>query len=220
MPSGSRRALAGMPVGVPRGVYGKMNDTMSNAESSPPPENQKRHPNAAFQTFATVIVIGVGASVLCVLFLAPHVEPAREEIRYSQVRHDCRQLTSELQAQPPLDRLQGRKEVQRLDDQTVVVELAQLDTWGTPYRVVLHGPEYQVVRVFSCGQDQASQSAGLDFDDMSLDLAETYLDRVRQQRRRQWFTTLAGWLATWAFISWGWMVRNRRGSSLDTPPKP
>ncbi len=187
------------------------NGTMSNVEPAPSSEKRQRHPNAAFQTFATVIVIGIGSLVLCVLFLAPHVEPAREEIRYSQARYDCRQLTSELQAESPLVRIGGRKEVQRLDGQTVVIELAKTDTWDTPYRVVLNGPEYQVVRVFSCGQDQVSLSAGLDFDDMSLDLAETYLDRVRHQRRQQWFITLAAWLTTWAFFGWLWMVRDRRG---------
>ncbi len=173
---------------------------MSNAEPPPPTEKRHRHPNAGFQTFATVVVIGIGSLVPAVLFLAPNVDQGRDEARYSQVRHDCRQLTSELQAESPLDRLGGRKEVQRLDDQTVVVELAKVDTWGTPYRVVFKGPEYQVVRVFSCGLDQASQSAGLDFDDMSIDMAETYLDRVRRQQKRQWFITLAGWLATWAFF--------------------
>ncbi len=191
---------------------------MSNAKPAPPPEKQPRHPNAGFQTFATVVVIGIGALVLSVFFLAPSIEQSRNEARYSQVRHDCLQLTSELQAEPPLDRLNGRKVVERLDAQTVVVELAKIDTWDTPYRVVLHGPEYQVVRVFSCGLDQASHSAGLDFDDMSLDLAETYLDRVRQHRRWQWIITLAGWLATWAFFGWGWMIRDRRGRSHEARP--
>ena len=204
---------------MPRVKYlAKRSVTMSNAEPAPPPEKQPRHPNAGFQAFATVVVLGIGSLVLSVLFLAPSVEESRDEYRYSQVRHDCRQLTSELQAQPPLDRLGGRKEVQRLDDQTVVVELAKLDTWGTPYRVVLYGPEYQVVRVFSCGLDQSSHSAGLDYDDMSLDLAETYLDRVPHHRKRQWFITLAGWLATWAFFSWGWMIRDRRGRSHEARP--
>ncbi len=185
---------------------------MSKAESPTPRVMQNRHPNAAFRTFATVIVIGIGTFVPSALFLAPNLEQDRTEARYCQDRHVCRQLTLELQEQSPLDRVRGRQTVQRLDELTTVVELENIDTWGTPYRAVFKGADFQIVRVFSCGVDQVSTSAGLDFDDMSQGLAETYLDRAHQQRQRQWLIALAAWIATWALFSGGALAYERSGT--------
>lgn len=191
---------------------------MLNDELPSPDREPRPHPNAGFQKFATVVVIGIGTLVPSVLFLAPTIEEGRAEARYMMDRVQCRKLTLALQAQPSQARLVGRKTVRQLDDQSIVVELVEDDHWGTPYQAVLKGPEHRVIRVFGCGIDQASESAGLDFDDMSLDLKETYLDRVRHQRRRQWLITLAVWLVSWSIFSGFRLSHDRRRVSLETRP--
>ena len=193
---------------------------MSHAESpSSRTEDESHPPGAGCRAVATVLVIGIGTLPVFML-LAPNIEEARTEARYRHDQHICRQLTSDLLAVQPMDRAQGKHVVQHLADQSLVVDLAQIDTWGTPYRAVLKGPEQQVVRVFSCGVDQVSHSAGLDFDDMSPDLAETYLDRVRQQRRRQWIIAFVVWFATGALIRWRLIVRHRYGNALGEVGQP
>jgi len=120
-----------------------------------------------------------------VLLLAPNVEEGRTEARYRQARADCVRLTEELQGRSPQE--WGTLSPER------VVTLDKNDPFGQPYLAQIDPNSSLLVRVFSRGPDGESNSAGLDPDDMSLDLPWTQLDQIRQRRRIEWWTAFGSW---------------------------
>ena len=113
--------------------------------------------------------------------------------------------------QSPAERIAGRTILDQPNPQTIVVELPELDPWGTAFRAVLTVPDHQIVRLYSSGPDRVSKSAGLDVDDITDDIARREFDRYARLIGNGVSIGMAAWTM---FLIWAIVIRKRKENWL------
>lgn len=161
--------------------------------------------NQAPRILATLILAGLGTLVLSFIFLCPVLEETREESRCSYFKHPCRAALAEIESVPPQSRTVKWPVVGHILPDTRVIELRIADHKGIPVRAALSGNDFQVVRVFVPRNVDAAVTDGR--DDYTLEFMQSYLIKVKAQRRREWITMLAVWFVAWALLAWHFLPR-------------